>query len=157
VTRHIESRSAVQYLLLRNLKTKKGTVDSCCWIYLQNERVPANWERVVVRKGACPVCKSPFQTTEALVETHLIRRNWYKLQDSLCRRDGRIGQAISYACRTVCKDGASVRGQGRTIFKSGLLLPPMSGSFCKMICTTNEKDLTLAGDGRWHCGMFPRI
>jgi hypothetical protein len=100
-----------------------------------------------LEKGCCPdegasgVDESPFQTTEAFVETHLIRRNWYRLQDSLCRRDGRIGQAISDACRTVCRDGASVRGQGHTIFKSGFLLPPMSGSFCKMICTMNEKDL----------------
>jgi hypothetical protein len=90
----------------------------------------------------------------------MIRRNRYKLQDSLCRRDGRIGQAISDACRTVYRDdragGASVRGQGRTIFKSGLLLPPMSGSFCKMICTMNEKDLDPSwqqemGDGTAGC------
>jgi hypothetical protein len=102
-------------------------------------------------KGCCPdegasgVDKSHLQTTEVFVETHLIRRNRYKPQDSLRRRDGRIGQAISDACRTVYRDdragGASVRDQGRTIFKSGLLLPPMSGSICKMICTMNEKDL----------------
>jgi hypothetical protein len=55
VMKHTESRSAVQYLLLRNLKMRKGTDDSCCWVYLQIQRVPANWKRVAARMRARPV------------------------------------------------------------------------------------------------------
>jgi hypothetical protein len=60
VMKHTESRSAVQYLLLRNLKMDLSTVGSCCWVYLQIQREPANLKRVVARKAARPVLMSLF-------------------------------------------------------------------------------------------------